>query len=317
MSLLALRSKISLAVAISPVAIWETIATTMIGIRQISTLRKISASSRMMSSDRREPDDEQRLVARLLLVVALGDGAGHAVLQVAGDGRLELGAQRLDRVEGRGVVAGDVVGEADDGELDQAVLRGRLGLDAGERLLQVAAAHLVADAVDHLLDLRLVVGGQLAAVLAVEDDDRADLAGGAERLVLEVEGLDRLVVVGQELGLVLGRLERRREADDGDGEDDPGGDDVPGAAGGEATERTEHASDDIGLTLGEGQGGHRAGPAGQSGRARACVSGVDLARGIRSEDPVVPGRGSVRPSWLEVVTHSEPSGARATERIRP
>ncbi len=49
MSLLALRSKISLAVAMSPVAIWETIATTMIGIRQISTLRKIRASSRMMS----------------------------------------------------------------------------------------------------------------------------------------------------------------------------------------------------------------------------------------------------------------------------
>ena len=47
---------------------------------------------------------------------------------------------------------------------------------------------------------------------------------------------------------------------------------------------------------------------------RPCVTpGYRVTRRIRSS----PARGSVRPSRLEVVTHSDPSGARATERIRP
>ena len=61
MSWLALRSNSSLAVAISPMATWDTRATTTIGIRQISTLRKMRASSTRMS----------RMVARPTMSSAL------------------------------------------------------------------------------------------------------------------------------------------------------------------------------------------------------------------------------------------------------
>ena len=48
-SLLALRSKTWLAVAMRPLAIWETTPTTMIGNTQMSTLRKMIASSNRIS----------------------------------------------------------------------------------------------------------------------------------------------------------------------------------------------------------------------------------------------------------------------------
>ena len=48
-------------------------------------------------------------------------------------------------------------------------------------------------------------------------------------------------------------------------------------------------------------------------RSSQTAGRYSVTRRIRSS----PGLGSVRPSRLEVVTHSDPSGARATERIRP
>ena len=162
--------------------------------------------------------------------------------------------------------------------------------DGGDR--EKALPSLPSSPLHDRCDLGLVVGGQLLAVLAVEDDDGADGVVRRERVLLELRGLDRLVVAGQELGLVVGGLERRSQRDDQHHEDEPGEDDEPRTTGRDAPECTEHAPHGIGPVR------------------HTCYR---VTRRIRSS----PGRGSARPSRLDVVTHSDPSGAGATDRSRP
>ncbi len=173
--------------------------------------------------ERRDPDDRLRLRRRVLRVECLCGRAGHPDRQVAAvDGGMRIGAEGLGGVDRVGVVGVLVLGDAHDRELDQLVLRRRLGDDAGEHGVDLAV-----ELADDLLDLGRVGRRQLAAVGAVEDHQRADAGLLRERLRLQVGRTDRLVLRRQELRLVRCRAQLRRGQDDQDGDDDPADHDVP------------------------------------------------------------------------------------------
>ena len=115
-----------------------------------------------------------------------------------------------------------------------------VGADGHDLLDEGLVAELRAELLGDPVDLGLVVLGERLAVLALEDDQRRRRRGAGELLLLDLGRLDRLVVVGQELRLLLGGLERRRQRDDGDREHHPRGDDEPGTTGRETTESCEH-----------------------------------------------------------------------------
>ena len=137
------RSKMSLAHAIRPLAITDTTATTMIGVRQMIETTEDQGQQDDDQRDRRDADDGQRLGARVLLVNALRHRARRQHRQTGVlDQRVQCVLQVAAVVDRLGVEAGGPFGEADDADLDEAVLgHVRLALRIGrddlldERLL--------------------------------------------------------------------------------------------------------------------------------------------------------------------------------------
>ena len=203
------------------------------------TLRKISASRTTMSN-RVTTDDDERLLGRLLGVQRLGRRAGHAGAEVVPSTSGSRSARSFlaaSKAAGSKAFLPGLTGTkiAAPGRCPRAAGRG-----AGARVVELAV-ELLGDGATWAWSSSV----SSLAVLAVEDHDRADLAALREGFLLQVGGLDGLVVAGQELRLVLRGLEGRRQRDDQHGEDDPGGDDQPRTTGRDAPESTEHAAHGI------------------------------------------------------------------------
>ena len=211
------------------------------------------------------------------------------------DQRLEVGAQVPGVLDG-GRVEG-VLARLDlhEDRLHQAVVRRR----GGGRRAQV----VVALGVELLGDgghLGLVVLGQLAAVLPVEDHDRADLTALGEGFLLHGERLDGLVVAGQELRLVLRGLQGGGRHRDDHGGHDPGRDDPPAGADDESSQGSEHGPN-----------------ATEPGVARGCWRGPRQCRapGLAAshDEPALPVSCS---SWeARVRLHTVVRAARVTSNL--
>ena len=241
MELSALRSNASFATAMSPLAVVPTRATVRMGRTHAMTLRKISASRTTMSSRVTMLTMASACCGRLLRVQRLGRRPGHARAEVSPlDQRLEVGAQGAGVLDG-GRVEG-VLARLDlhEDRLHQAVLRHR-GCGRGAQVVIALGVELLGDG-GHL---GLVGLGQPAAVLAVEDHDRADLTALGKGFLLHGECLDGLVVLGQELRLVLRGLQGGGCQGDDHGGHDPGGDDPPASADDEPSESSEHGPNAI------------------------------------------------------------------------
>ncbi len=177
--------------------------------------------------DTADADDGVGRAGGLLLVQLLGGLAAELVLQVGALG--ELLALFTDRLGDLAELL-RVLGRLVDGDRRQrvlAVLGGRLVADRDD-LLDVLDL-LVGEALDDLRHGGLVGGRQRGAVVALEQGERGRREVRRERLLLQLRGLDGLVVLGEECGLVgLGRDLRGRDGD-GDHRDDPRRDHPPGA----------------------------------------------------------------------------------------